>query len=36
MGMLFTLGTLIPKGNKVGNMHVLEFGLLYSFIIVVQ
>jgi hypothetical protein len=30
------LGTPILKGNKVENMHVIRFGLLYLFIIVVQ
>ncbi len=27
------LGTPIPKGNSVGNIHEIKFGLLYSLII---
>jgi len=26
-------GTPIPKGNSVGNIHEIQFGLLYSLII---
>ncbi len=29
IGLLFILGTSIPKGNKARNMHAIKFGLLY-------